>query len=60
MKNTYRISVHETEDPIRLEHGTMIGWILIEQNIPLFGLREIISQLFSEGYTKEGTLIEKE
>jgi len=60
MKNTYKISVHEKEDPIRIEHGIQPGWILIEENLYLFELRKFIKDLRRDGYTDEGILIEKE
>lgn len=58
--NYYRVSVHEGEDPIRPEHGIQPGWILVEDDVPLFCLRILLRQLWDEGYTNEAILIEKQ
>lgn len=54
----FTVSVHEGEDPIRAEHGIDPGWIRIEDDVPQFALRDLIKQLFDEGYTRESILIE--
>ena len=51
-------SVHEKEDPIRPEHGIELGWIKVEDDVPQFQLRDLIKQLYAEGYTNESILIQ--
>ncbi|WP_062266955.1 hypothetical protein [Endozoicomonas arenosclerae] len=57
---TYKVSVHEGEDPIRPENGIEPGWIVQEQSIPLMGLREVVRQLREEGYEDSAILVELE
>ena len=54
----FTVSVHEGETPIRPEHGWEPGWIRVEDDVPQFALRDIIRQLYDEGYTNESILIE--
>lgn len=58
--STYRVSVHESEDPIRPENGSALGWIEQERNIPHMALRSVVRQLRSEGYEDEAILVERE
>jgi hypothetical protein len=54
----FTVSVHEGEDPIRPEHGIEPGWIKVKDDVPQFQLRDLVRQLYSEGYTNESILIE--
>jgi hypothetical protein len=56
-KKYFTVSVHEKEEPIRPEHGIEPGWIKIEDDVPQYALRDLIRQLYSEGYTNESILI---
>ncbi len=58
--STYTVSVHESEDPIRPEHGIQEGWIVVQENVPQFSLRGLITQLRSEGYDDSAILVKKE
>jgi hypothetical protein len=57
---SFSVSVHEGENPIREEHGSQPGWIVVEENVPQFKLRHIIRQLYSEGYDDTSILIKRE
>jgi hypothetical protein len=57
---TFTVSVHESEDPIRPEHGIEPGWIKVEENVPQYALRELIKQLRDEGYEDSAILVERE
>ena len=54
----FTVSVHEGETPIRPEHGNEPGWIRINDDVPQFALRNLIRQLYDEGYANESILIE--
>lgn len=58
--STYRVSVHEGANIIRPEHGCQCGWILVEQEIPHMGLRDVITTLRDEGYDDGAILVESE
>ena len=57
---TFRVSVHEGQDPIRPEHGHEPGWIRVEQGVPQMGLRAVVRELRGEGYEDSAILIESE
>lgn len=57
---TYRVSVHEAEDPIRPGHGTEPGWIQVERSVARMGLRAVVRGLREEGYDNSAILIESE
>lgn len=56
----FRVSVHESEEPIRPENGSSPGWILQESSIPQFYLREVLRELRDEGYEDSAILVQAE
>ena len=60
MPATYRISVHEQDNPIRPEHQCVPGWIEVECRVPWMGLRAVVQELRDDGYDDEAILVERE
>ena len=56
----FSVSVHEGEVPIRDEHGGQFGWIVIEEEVPQFKIREIVKELYDEGYDDTSILIRRQ
>ena len=57
---TYKLSIHNGDNPLINEDWVRPGWTVMKECIPLWELRELISRLRAIGYTDEAILVEVE